>query len=64
MRAAATSIVPPPAHGVYVFVLEGAAEIANTPLGRRDSIGIGGTDRLDIKTTAPATDLLVVETAI
>jgi hypothetical protein len=49
-------------HGTYVFVLEGEMRCGETLLGRRDSMGIWGVDRLDFEITADATDLLIVET--
>jgi len=47
-------------NGVYVFVLEGGAEVAGERLGRRDGIGITEAERIEI---AAATDceLLVIE---
>ncbi len=53
-----------PRRGVYVFVLEGEAEIAQTRLGRRDSIGITRADRVDLAVKADRTDLLLVDTAL
>lgn len=54
---------PSPAHGVYIFVLEGEAEIAGTVLGRRDSMALAGEVRIEIAARS-ATDLLLVETAL
>jgi quercetin 2,3-dioxygenase len=53
-----------PRRGTYLFVLEGAAEIGGTRLERRDSIGLIGTDRIEIAVTAGETDLLLVDTAL
>jgi quercetin 2,3-dioxygenase len=50
-------------HGVYVFVLEGDVESNGTPLARRDSAGIWGADRIQFRTGAQDTDLLIVESA-
>lgn len=50
------------AHGVYAFVLEGAARCADNQLGRRDSLGIWGTDSIAVDTTVDETDILLVET--
>jgi redox-sensitive bicupin YhaK (pirin superfamily) len=52
-----------PAHGVYVFVLEGEAGISGTVLGRRDSMALSGEERIEIAARS-GTDLLVVETAL
>jgi quercetin 2,3-dioxygenase len=53
----------PPGHGVYVFVIEGAAEIAGTPLARRDSLAIGDEERIEISVRS-STDLLLIETPL
>jgi quercetin 2,3-dioxygenase len=55
---------PAAASGVYAFVLEGAVEIAQTILERRDSIGLSGADRVELTVKEKATDLLLVETAL
>ncbi|HTN46024.1 MAG TPA: pirin family protein [Flavipsychrobacter sp.] len=47
-------------YGVYVFVIEGSATIANTTLGRRDAMGVSQTDRIQL-TTGPQTELLLIE---
>ncbi len=47
----------------YIFVISGAANINDTLLERRDSIGISGVEKIDLATTADATDLLIVEAA-
>jgi len=52
-----------PARGVYVFVVEGEARIADTVLGARDSMALTGEDRIEI-TARSGSDLLLVETAI
>jgi hypothetical protein len=64
--AAGRSYVHPtkPEHGVYTFVVEGTAEIAGIRLDRRDSIGRTGIDKLEIKSLADNTDLLLVDTAM
>ncbi|MGH7046987.1 MAG: pirin family protein [Stellaceae bacterium] len=55
-------------HGLYLFLLEGAAEIDGTPLGRRDGIGmtggVAGSDQVEIAVTAEETDLLLVDTVL
>ena len=54
----------PAGRGLYAFVLEGEAEIAGTALARRDSIGLEGTERIDISTRKAGADLLLVETKL
>ena len=49
--------------GVYVFVIDGEAEIAGTVLGQRDSLALTGEERIEIAARS-ATDLLLVETAL
>jgi redox-sensitive bicupin YhaK (pirin superfamily) len=51
-----------PSHGLYVFVLEGEASLDGMSLGRRDSLGIWDAERVELKVTADATDVLLVET--
>jgi redox-sensitive bicupin YhaK (pirin superfamily) len=51
-----------PDHGVYTFVLEGDVSCNGTQLGRRDSTGIWGADRIAIETGEQDADLLIVET--
>ena len=50
-----------PGNGVYVFLLEGAAEVAGQPMQRRDGLGISETDRFTVLSQAPGTRLLVME---
>jgi quercetin 2,3-dioxygenase len=50
-------------HGVYAFVLEGEMACDGTTLARRDSTGIWGAERIQIRTGAQETDALIVETA-
>jgi redox-sensitive bicupin YhaK (pirin superfamily) len=50
-------------HGVYAFVLEGEIAYDGTTLGRRDSTGIWGAERIPFRTGAQETDVLIVETA-
>jgi quercetin 2,3-dioxygenase len=52
------------AHGTYVFVVAGAVRGEDTLLERRDGIGIGGVDKIDLEIAADATDLLIVEAAM
>jgi redox-sensitive bicupin YhaK (pirin superfamily) len=54
---------PSPARGVYIFVLEGEAKIADIILGSRDSMALAGEDRIEIAARS-GTDLLLVETAL
>ena len=54
---------PSPARGVYVFVIEGEAKIADVVLGARDSMALTGEDRIEIAARS-GTDLLLVETAL
>lgn len=49
-----------PAHGVYIFILEGEAEIADQHLGKRDAIGIWETDKITIK-AKKNTQILTIE---
>jgi redox-sensitive bicupin YhaK (pirin superfamily) len=51
-------------HGVYAFVLEGEMHCADTLLGRRDSLGIWGTQSISCNTTVDGTDVLFVETIL
>jgi hypothetical protein len=48
-------------NGVYVFVLEGGIELEGAKLGRRDAIGVSGTDSFTIKADAGNTELLAIE---
>lgn len=52
-----------PAHGVYVFAIEGEVTCNDTTLGRRDSAGIWGADCIYLKTGREEADILIVETA-
>lgn len=54
---------PSPARGVYVFVIEGEARIADIVLGARDSMALTGEDRIEIAACL-GSDLLLVETAL
>jgi len=51
------------AHGVYVFALEGKLECNGVELGRRDSAGIWGKERIALKSGEQETDLMIIETA-
>jgi quercetin 2,3-dioxygenase len=53
-----------PQHGVYLFVIEGAAEIGATRLDRGDSIGLTKPEELEIRVKADGTDLLLLDTAL
>ena len=48
-----------PGNGVYAFVIEGELTINGQALGRRDGLGITGTDSLEITTHSPARLLLM-----
>ena len=54
---------PSPARGVYVFVIEGEARIADTVLGARDSMALIGEDRIEIAARS-GSDVLLVETVL
>lgn len=54
---------PSPARGVYVFVIEGEARIADTVLGARDSMALTGEDRIEIAARS-GSDVLLVETVL
>jgi redox-sensitive bicupin YhaK (pirin superfamily) len=61
-KAMALDYVPSsPAHGVYAFVIEGELACNGVHLGRRDSSGIWGAERIAIETGPGDTDLLIVE---
>lgn len=53
-----------PRHGVYVFVLKGAAECANAMLSTRDSIGLTGGQTFALQTAPDLTDVIFVETIL
>jgi quercetin 2,3-dioxygenase len=52
------------ANGVYAFMLDGDAAIADALLTRRDSIALEGEDRIEIKARTDGTDMLLVETRL
>jgi redox-sensitive bicupin YhaK (pirin superfamily) len=52
-----------PSRGIYVFMLEGEAEIAGTVLNRRDGLALTGEERIEIAARS-ATDLLLIETVL
>jgi redox-sensitive bicupin YhaK (pirin superfamily) len=52
------------AHGVYAFVVEGGLQCDGTPLGRRDSKAVWGTDEVVCQTGAGRTDVLFVESVV
>jgi quercetin 2,3-dioxygenase len=52
-----------PLHGVYTFVLEGDITCDGTALARRDSAGTWGAERIQLRTGAEESDVLIVETA-
>ena len=49
-------------HGIYVFVVDGQAQLNDAALGARDSAGIWGAATLRIRTDAEGCDLLILET--
>jgi rubredoxin/redox-sensitive bicupin YhaK (pirin superfamily) len=53
-----------PRHGVYVFVLKGAAECAGVLLSPRDSMGLTGGKPFALRTAPDHTDVLLVETIL
>jgi redox-sensitive bicupin YhaK (pirin superfamily) len=55
---------PDKANGLYAFMLEGDAEIADAILTRRDSIALEGEDKVEIKVRTGGTDMLLVETRL
>jgi quercetin 2,3-dioxygenase len=52
-----------PQHGVYLFAVEGEAEVNGNRLARRDSTGIWGAQSINIVTGSEEGDLLIIETA-
>jgi quercetin 2,3-dioxygenase len=50
--------------GVYIFALAGEVTCEGTTLGRRDSKGIWGSERLVCLTGPTKTDVIFVETAM
>ncbi len=46
-------------HGVYVFLIEGEANIANTSLDKRDAIGIWNTNKISMEFKKPSKVLLI-----
>jgi quercetin 2,3-dioxygenase len=53
-----------PYHGVYVFVIKGAAECAGVMLSSRDSMGLTGGQSFSLRTAPDHTDILFVETIL
>ena len=47
-------------HGAYIFVIEGQVRIGEQVLGKRDALGISGTDAFDI-TADSNSDIMVFE---
>jgi redox-sensitive bicupin YhaK (pirin superfamily) len=50
-----------PRQGAFLIVIEGALEVANNSLGRRDAIGISETDKIQIKAASANTKALLIE---
>jgi len=48
-----------PNHGVYVFILEGSAEVAGEVLHRRDGLGVEGAPSLAFRMAEPSRVLLM-----
>jgi quercetin 2,3-dioxygenase len=46
-------------HGVYVFLIEGEAEVEGTSLYKRDAVGIWNTDKVSMKFEKPSRVLLI-----
>ncbi|WP_026934610.1 pirin family protein [Christiangramia echinicola] len=46
-------------HGVYIFLIEGEAEVANTSLNDRDAVGIWDTDEISMEFIKPSKVLLI-----
>jgi quercetin 2,3-dioxygenase len=49
-------------HGVYVFMIEGAAQVNDEALASRDSAGMWGATPVRIRTDVQGSDLLIIET--
>jgi quercetin 2,3-dioxygenase len=52
-----------PDHGTYVFVKDGQLRCGDVSLGRRDSLGISGVDKIECD-VADSTDVFFVETVM
>jgi redox-sensitive bicupin YhaK (pirin superfamily) len=50
-----------PRQGAFLIVIEGALEVANHTLDRRDAIGISETDSIQIKASSAKTKALLIE---
>ena len=46
-------------NGVYVFLIEGSAEIAGEAIKKRDALGIWETDRFNLKMASNSRVLLI-----
>ena len=46
-------------NGVYLFVIEGSAQVEEQTLGKRDALGISNTNEINIKATAGSKILLM-----
>lgn len=46
-------------HGVYIFLIEGEAEVANTSLNDRDAVGIWDTEKISMEFIKPSKVLLI-----
>jgi quercetin 2,3-dioxygenase len=53
-----------PGYGAYLFVIEGAVEIGQTTLERRDSLALASAGRTEIAAKVDGTDLLLVDTPL
>ncbi|MCK7556749.1 hypothetical protein MKQ70_17675 [Chitinophaga sedimenti] len=50
-----------PGNGVYVFVINGEVTIDNTPLGRRDGLGIWDKNTLQITSGSQDAEVLLMD---
>lgn len=50
-----------PGNGVYLFIIEGGANIEEQVLNKRDGIGIWDTQHISITATSPNTQILVMD---
>lgn len=46
-------------HGVYVFLIDGEADVENSTLNKRDAIGIWDIDKISLKFNKPSKVLLI-----
>ncbi|OHT09211.1 pirin [Tritrichomonas foetus] len=53
------NIHSPSGNGVYIFMIEGKAHVANENLSERDGMGIAGCSQIEIKTELPSKVLTI-----